>query len=123
MTTYGRCLTYLTILVTSSTTSQLGVTQRKNTMSNNNQDSLEHELSESLNQVEDSICGTHGEGLSSPRVVTLHNDDELDYFEKELMIHLISNDGKMDETTESWLDSEFNRIYVAYAYADVTKVN
>lgn len=73
--------------------------------------------------VEDSTSQTYGEGLSSPRVVTLQTNEQLELFETELAKHLISNGGNMDETTESWLDSEFNRIYVTYAYPDVTKVN
>jgi hypothetical protein len=65
----------------------------------------------------------YGEGLSSSRLVALTTNEELECFEKTLTKHLISNGGLMDETTESWLDSEFNRIYVTYAYPDVTKVN
>ena len=77
-----------------------------------------------LNQsVEDSTSQTCGEGLSSSRVVILQTDKQLELFETELAKHIISNGGSMDETTESWLDSEFNRIYVTYAYPDVTKVN
>ena len=64
-----------------------------------------------------------GEGLSSSRLVHLQTNDELDEFVRTLTAHIISNNGQMDETTENWLDSEFNRIYVTYAYPDVTKVN
>lgn len=65
----------------------------------------------------------YGEGLSSSRQVVLETNEELDEFVRQLASHIISNNGQMDETTESWLDSEFNRIYVTYAYPDVTKVN
>jgi hypothetical protein len=53
----------------------------------------------------------------------LSNNDELDDFAHELRKILITNDCKMDNSVENWLDSEFNRIYVTYAYPDVTKVN
>ena len=111
------------ILVTSSTTSQQGVTQRRNTVNNNNQDKLNQELSESANQVEVSTCARYGEGLSSPRRVDLQTIDELRDFEKALRNRLLANDFKMDSSVENWLDSEFNRIYVTYAYPDVTKVH
>lgn len=84
---------------------------------------LSLEPSEPSPPVEDNTLQMCGEGLSSTRLVALQNDEELQSFEKELIQHLISNGGNMDETTESWLDSEFNRIYVTYAYPDVTKVN
>ena len=29
---------------------------------------------------------------------------------------------KIDSTVESWLDNEFNRIFVTYAYPDVTNM-
>ena len=63
------------------------------------------------------------EGLSSSRIVELTTNDELLDFERKLREFLLNNDYKMDTTVENWLDSEFNRIYVAYAYPDVTKVN
>jgi hypothetical protein len=63
------------------------------------------------------------EGLSSPRLVELQTIDELREFEKALRNRLLANDFKMDSSVENWLDSEFNRIYVTYAYPDVTKVN
>jgi len=63
------------------------------------------------------------EGLSSSVIIELSTNDDLDEFARGLTAHLVSNNGKMDETTENWLDSEFNRIYVTYAYPDVTKVN
>jgi hypothetical protein len=92
-------------------------------MNNNNQDKLNQELSESSNQLEDSTFAKYGEGLSSARVVELRTQDDVVEFEHKLRQRLLANDGMMDKTTESWLDSEFNRIYVAYAYPDVTKVN
>ena len=63
------------------------------------------------------------EGLSSSRVIHLDSNEELEEFIEELTTHFLKNKGRMDEQTESWLDSEFNRIYVTYAYPDVTKVH
>ena len=63
------------------------------------------------------------EGLSSSRIVELSTHDELVDFEHKLRTFLLNNDFKMDTSVENWLDSEFNRIYVTYAYPDVTKVN
>ncbi len=63
------------------------------------------------------------EGLSSSRIVELSTHDELVDFERKLRTFLLNNDFKMDTSVENWLDSEFNRIYVTYAYPDVTKVN
>jgi hypothetical protein len=63
------------------------------------------------------------EGLSSSRIVELTTNDEVVEFEHKLRARLINNDFKMDSSVENWLDSEFNRIYVTYAYPDVTKVN
>jgi hypothetical protein len=91
-------------------------------MSYNQQNNDNQELSELSNQVEGSTFAKYGEGLSS-RVIVLSNNDELDDFAHELRKILITNDCKMDNSVENWLDSEFNRIYVTYAYPDVTKVN
>lgn len=63
------------------------------------------------------------EGLSSSRLVELRTIDELRDFEKALRMKLLATDFKMDSSVENWLDSEFNRIYVTYAYPDVTKVH
>jgi len=54
------------------------------------------------------------------RVVTLETEEELAKFIDLIESHVTSNDL---EELESWLDSEFHRIYVTYAYPDVTKVN
>jgi hypothetical protein len=62
-------------------------------------------------------------GLSSSRIIEINTNEELEEFVKELRELVISNDYKLDSSVENWLDSEFNRIYVAYAYPDVTKVN
>jgi hypothetical protein len=62
-------------------------------------------------------------GLSSSRVIHLDSNEELEDFIEELTTRFLKNKGRMDEKTESWLDSEFNRIYVTYAYPDVTKVH
>ena len=92
-------------------------------MSNDNQHNLDLELRELFNQVEDNTSPMCGEGLSSSRLVELQTIDELRDFEKALRNKLLANDFKMDSSVEDWLDSEFNRIYVTYAYPDVTKVN
>ena len=63
------------------------------------------------------------EGLSSSRVIILPTQEELDEFKSALFDKLMVNKGQMDKTTEDWFDSEFNHIYVTYAYPDVTKVN
>jgi hypothetical protein len=63
------------------------------------------------------------EGLSSSRIVELNSDEELADFVDKLARKYLSNGGNMDDDVEDWLDSEFNRIYVTYAYPDVTKVN
>jgi hypothetical protein len=63
------------------------------------------------------------EGLSSSLLVDMRTIDDLREFEKALRNKLLANDFKMDSSVENWLDSEFNRIYVTYAYPDVTKVN
>lgn len=63
------------------------------------------------------------EGLSSSRIIAVSTTEELAAFERKLKEFLINNDFKMDDSVENWLDSEFNRIYVTYAYPDVTKVN
>jgi hypothetical protein len=63
------------------------------------------------------------EGLSSSRIVELNSDEELADFLDELEKRYFTNGGSMDTDVEDWLDSEFNRIYVTYAYPDVTKVN
>lgn len=91
-------------------------------MSYNQQNNDNQELSELPNQVEGSTFAKYGEGLSS-RVIAITSNEELDEFTNELRKFFINNDYKMDTTVENWLDSEFNRIYVAYAYPDVTKVN
>jgi hypothetical protein len=62
-------------------------------------------------------------GLSSSRIVELNSDEELADFLDELEKRYLNNGGNMDTDVEDWLDSEFNRIYVTYAYPDVTKVN
>lgn len=63
------------------------------------------------------------EGLSSSRIIKVSTKEELAEFERKLKEFLINNDFQMDDSVENWLDSEFNRIYVTYAYPDVTKVN
>jgi hypothetical protein len=96
--------------------------QPRNTTNMTNRNNDNQELSELSNQVEGSTFAKYGEGLSS-RVIAITSNEELDEFTNELRKFFINNDYKMDTTVENWLDSEFNRIYVAYAYPDVTKVN
>lgn len=91
-------------------------------MSNMKLNSAKLGLSESSSLAEDSISAKYGEGLSS-RVIEITNNDELNDFAEELRKLLIKHDFNMDSSVENWLDSEFNRIYVTYAYPDVTKVN
>lgn len=62
-------------------------------------------------------------GLSSSRIIEVSTKEELAEFERKLREFLINNDFQLDDSVEDWLDSEFNRIYVTYAYPDVTKVN
>jgi hypothetical protein len=80
------------------------------------------DLSEKQSKQVDNIFRKYGEGLSS-RVVEITSNEELDNFTNELRSILLNNDNGMDTSVENWLDSEFNRIYVTYAYPDVTKVN
>lgn len=61
--------------------------------------------------------------ITSSRIIEIKTNEELEEFVKELRELVISNNYRMDTSVENWLDSEFNRIYVAYAYPDVTKVN
>jgi hypothetical protein len=61
--------------------------------------------------------------ITSSRIIEINTNEELEEFVKELRELVISNNYRMDTSVENWLDSEFNRIYVAYAYPDVTKVN
>lgn len=57
--------------------------------------------------------------MCDSRVTVISNEDD---FKKELLAQLKANGYEIDSTVENWLDSEFNRIYVAYAYADVTNI-
>jgi hypothetical protein len=57
--------------------------------------------------------------MCDPRLTVISNEDD---FKKELLAQLKANGYEIDSTVENWLDSEFNRIYVAYAYADVTNI-
>jgi hypothetical protein len=60
------------------------------------------------------------ESTEDLRVITLETAEELSKFITLVEEHITSND--LDEL-ESWIDNEFHRIYVTYAYPDVTKVN
>lgn len=54
-------------------------------------------------------------------VIILHDADHEDQFKQELLKQYVINNGLED--VEPWLDSQFNQIFVAYMYPDVTKVN
>ena len=123
MATFGRCLAYLIVYLTYLITLHQGVIQQRNIDNMTNQNNANNAPTDSPPLAEDSTLQMYGEGLSSSRQVVLETNEELDEFVRQLASHIISNNGQMDETTESWLDSEFNRIYVTYAYPDVTKVN
>lgn len=53
-------------------------------------------------------------------VITLHDADHENHFKQALIKEYVINNGLDD--VEPWADSEFNRIFVAYMYPDVTKV-
>lgn len=57
--------------------------------------------------------------MCDSRVTVISNEED---FKKELLAQLKANGYEIDSTVENWLDSEFNRIYVTYAYADVTNI-
>lgn len=54
-------------------------------------------------------------------VIILRDDSHEEQFKRELLQHYATNNGLDD--VEPWLDSEFNQIFVAYMYPDVTKVH
>lgn len=56
------------------------------------------------------------------RIIDITSNDELEQFEKLLQDEFMKHEG-MDTSCEDWLDSEFNRVFVAYMYPDVTRVN
>ena len=60
---------------------------------------------------------------SLSRYIELNTDEELEQFSEELLVEMArhSNDAIRDD--EEWLDREFNRIYVTYAYPDVTRMH
>lgn len=57
------------------------------------------------------------------RVITLETDEDEADLSTMLRSHVINNNYELDSDVEDWADSEFNRIYVLYHYADVTKVH
>jgi hypothetical protein len=61
--------------------------------------------------------------MNTERLTILETDEDEANLASELRSYVINNDYKLDDSVEDWADSEFNRIYVLYHYADVTKVN
>ena len=61
--------------------------------------------------------------MSTERLTILETDEDEANLASELRSFVINNNYEWDSTVEDWADSEFNRIYVLYHYADVTKVN
>ena len=49
--------------------------------------------------------------------------EDAEQWEREFLKQMIQHEGGMDRTVEDWLDSEYNRIFVLYAYTDVTSIN
>lgn len=60
---------------------------------------------------------------NTERLTILETDEDEANLASELRSFVINNNYEWDSTVEDWADSEFNRIYVLYHYADVTKVN
>lgn len=60
--------------------------------------------------------------MSTERLTILETDEDEANLASELRSFVINNNYEWDSTVEDWADSEFNRIYVLYHYADVTKV-
>lgn len=54
------------------------------------------------------------------RTMEFKSDEEIDNKMKE--IEEFFQQDINDEVVESWLDSEYHRIFVTYVYPDVTKV-
>lgn len=58
--------------------------------------------------------------MTDNRTVEFKTDEEIDNKMKE--IEEFFQQDINDEVVESWLDSEYHRIFVTYVYPDVTKV-
>ena len=52
------------------------------------------------------------------RFIIFETDKEMEY----TIDKIIEEMPEISDTMESWIDEEFYRIYVAYAYADVTSM-
>lgn len=61
--------------------------------------------------------------MSDNRLLDFKTQEELAAFLEEFNLRLANQGLFLDKETEDWLDSEFHRIFVTYAYADVTSVN
>jgi hypothetical protein len=57
------------------------------------------------------------------RLIDFKSQEELSEFLAEFNQRLAAQGLQLDQETEDWLDSEFHRIFITYAYADVTSVN
>lgn len=57
------------------------------------------------------------------RLIEFNSQEQLQSFLNEFNQRLANQGLHLDKETEDWLDSEFHRIFVTYAYADVTSVN
>lgn len=60
---------------------------------------------------------------SENRITEIKTDDEEAELVSEMRMRVTNNGMQLDSDVEEWADSEFNRIYVLYHYADVTKVH
>lgn len=58
--------------------------------------------------------------MTDNRTMEFKTDEEIDNKMKE--IEEFFQQDINDEVVESWLDSEYHRIFVTYVYPDVTKV-
>jgi hypothetical protein len=61
--------------------------------------------------------------MSNDRLLDFRTQEELADFLNEFNQRLANQGLHLDKETEDWLDSEFHRIFITYAYADVTSVN
>lgn len=60
---------------------------------------------------------------NTERLTILETDEDEANLVSQLRSSVINNDYKLDDSVEDWADSEFNRIYVLYHYADVTRMH
>lgn len=60
--------------------------------------------------------------MSDLRIKEFKTQEELASFIDEFNQRIMNQGIQLDKETESWLDDEFHRIFVTYAYADVTNM-